>query len=120
MALEAISQAYPSSPTLPDSNQLFSRGYNTIQSFKAKLEEAGYKDTKLDTYKFKVDIQAERFAEATSTLINMIIGKYWSQDDILNYGGKKIENAILDYLVKNYKEGKWDGEMEGIIALGRK
>jgi hypothetical protein len=120
MAAKALSLKYPSSPALPDASKLFSRGYNDTTSFKSKLLEAGYKDIQISKYEFKVDIEADRFAEATSTLVNMIIGKYWTKEEIIEYGGKNIETAILEHLLQNYKDGKWDDEMEGIIAFGRK
>lgn len=120
MAAKALSIQYPSSPPLPDVNALFSKGYNDTNSFESKLLEAGYEDIEISKYKFKVNIEADRFAEATSTLINMIIGNYWTKEEVNDYGGKNTENAILEYLLENYEDGKWDDEMEGIIAFGRK
>lgn len=120
MVCKALEAGYPDSPALPEATALFSKGYNSPATFREKLVNAGYKDLQISTYSFKPMVEAERFAEATAALVQIALGRLWTEEQRLALKEKKLQDVILNYLSANYDNGIWDGEMEGIIASGRK
>lgn len=116
----ALAQYLPEAPKLPAPGGLFpTKGWNDPEAIPAKLEQAGFRDVKVSEYKFKPQVEAEPFAQATGFLVQSIAKRVWSEDIYGKFGGE-IEAALVQYLKANYEGGVWDGDMTAIITLGSK
>jgi ubiquinone/menaquinone biosynthesis C-methylase UbiE len=116
----ALAQYLPEAPKLPAPGGLFpTKGWNNPEAIPAKLEQAGFRDVKVSEYKFKPQVEAEPFAQATGFLVQSIAKRVWSEDIYGKFGGE-IEAALVQYLKANYEGGVWDGDMTAIITLGSK
>jgi ubiquinone/menaquinone biosynthesis C-methylase UbiE len=114
----ALAQYLPDAPKLPAPGGLFpGSGWSDHEAIHAKLEKAGFREVKVNEFKFKPRVEAEPFAKATGFLVQMIARRAWSEEVFAEYGGQ-IEGALVRYLKENFEDGIWDGDMTAIITLG--
>jgi ubiquinone/menaquinone biosynthesis C-methylase UbiE len=116
----ALSQHLPEAPKLPNPSGLFGpSGWGDVDAIRAKLEKHGFADVKVSEYKFAPMVEAAPFAKATALLVQGIAKRVWSEEKFEEFG-EKIEGSLFKFLLQEFEDGVWDGEMTAIIALGTK
>ncbi|KAK3708881.1 hypothetical protein LTR37_011211 [Vermiconidia calcicola] len=120
IAMPAIDAFIPDAPKLPSPGTVFPvRGWSDPAATSGKLENAGFRDVQVSEYAFTPDAGAEDFAEATAVLVKVVTKRFWSEEENQKHGDQ-IEPALLRYLKENFSNGKWNGQMVALIALGNK
>ena len=118
--MPAIDAFIPDAPKLPSPGTVFPvRGWSDPAATSGKLENAGFRDVQVSEYAFTPDAGAEDFAEATAVLVKVVTKRFWSEEENQKHGDQ-IEPALLRYLKENFSNGKWNGQMVALIALGKK
>ncbi|KAM0720658.1 hypothetical protein Q7P37_004795 [Cladosporium fusiforme] len=116
----ALAQFLPEAPKLPSPDGFFSAtGWNDVNAIPAKLEKAGFQDVQVSEFKFRLEIEAEPFANATALLVQSIAKRVWSEEEFGKFGGR-VEGALLKFINEHYESGIVDGSMTAIITLGTK
>ncbi|EMC91491.1 hypothetical protein BAUCODRAFT_127388 [Baudoinia panamericana UAMH 10762] len=120
IAEPALANYIPEAPTLQTPDKLFpSRGWSDPEAVKAMLEKAGFCEVDVTEFGFTPEIEPEDFTEAMAVLVQVVAKKGWSEQVFERYADQ-IGPALLKYMQASFPNGRWDGKMTAILAIGRK
>lgn len=120
IAVPVLAETFPDAPKLPHPATIFpSKGWNDPDQVHRKMEAAGLKYVQIEELSFTPEAEAAGFAAACAFLVKGMAAKLWPEEVFRRYG-EDVLPALERYIRGKCKDGRWDGKMIALIAVGRK